>query len=133
MPNPKSADVYVHKKAKIPPLKQPSYGLHSNISDNEDASTRVSSKSQAQRNYVYQKQNVNLDYLNPVVQEIQTPRPNIGSSRLDHARKIECNYDVQQYVAGGQLPHIKPNARLMSVDLDRMDRESKLNGYNGPS
>lgn len=94
MPNPKSADVYAHKaKAKIPPFKLPSYGLHSNISDNEDASTRVSSKSQAQRNYVYQKQNINLDYLNQV-QDVQTPRPQIGS-RLEQARKIECKYEVQ--------------------------------------
>jgi hypothetical protein len=94
MPNPKSADVYAHKaKAKIPQFKLPSYGLHSNISDNEDASTRVSSKSQAKRNYAYQNKTINLDYLNPV-QDVQTPRPQIGS-RLDQARKIESRYDLQ--------------------------------------
>ena len=54
--NPKSADVYAHKAkanllAKLPYHKP----TPSNGSDNEDASTRVSSKSQAQRNYVYQK------------------------------------------------------------------------------
>lgn len=76
--NPKSADLYLHnKKAKMVPHYKQAVGLHSNASDNEDASTRVSSKSQAQRNHVYQKQNVNLEYYQP--RDAQTPSQIIHS------------------------------------------------------
>lgn len=66
--NPRSADLYVYKsKAKMlnrVPTYQPAAGL--NLSDNDDVSTRVSSKSQVQRNYLHQKKNsANLDYCMP--------------------------------------------------------------------
>jgi len=59
--NPRSADIYLHKpKAKLLnklPLYNKIVGQQplSNMSDNEDASTRVSSKSQAKRNQMYSK------------------------------------------------------------------------------
>lgn len=137
--NPKSAD-YVHKaKAKMlqklpaPQLKQ-AVGYRSNASDNEDASTRVSSKSQAQRNHYYQKQNVNLEYLN-AAHDSQTPV--YVSNKLDHVsrRHESYNYDnMNVNVANNhhQLPQIKPNARMNSVDIDRMEREQRLNCYIVP-
>ena len=107
-------------------------GYKSNASDNEDASTRVSSKSQAARNQYYHNKNINLDYLNNAVHDMQTPK---YVKNLEHVnrRPEQYNYDNVNVNAGlAQLPQIKPNARMNSVDIDRMEREQRLNCYIMP-
>lgn len=130
--NPRSADVY-SKKAKMAPHYKQALGLHSNGSDNDDTSTRVSSKSQAQRNHVYQKQNVNLDYYMP--RDSQTPSQILNSKLENKLNKPNYINDKVNQQNGGHesLPEIKPHGRLQSVDLDRMDREKKLNAYLVPA
>lgn len=142
--NPKSADLYMHKaKAKMlaqVPTYKPIVGMgglgHSDISDRDDVSTRVSSKSQAQRNYKYQKANVADYYAVPSHESVQTPSHlNVKLLEPVSRRHEPSKYEVS--TAGSQrqeaLPHLKPYGRLNSVDLDRMEKEQKLAAYLAPN
>ena len=103
------------------------------MSDSDDVSTRVSSKSQAKRNQMYQKQNVQLnDYLH-MPHDSETPRH--ISNKLDNvSRRYEV---VRAEVAKASpsnhlLPHLKPNSRLSSLDIDRAERERRIASYLQP-
>lgn len=87
--NPKSADIYLkNNKAKMAPHYRQALGLHSNGSDNDDTSTRVSSKSQAQRGHGYQRQNANLDYYMGG-RDAKTPSQNLQSKLENNLRKLD--------------------------------------------
>lgn len=119
--------------------------LQSNASDNEDTSTRVSSKSQAHRNMSYQKRVVknyssgshnNVDCLNIATHNSETPRH--ISSKIDNISKryevvrvelAKPKADVHSDLSQNGLPSLKANSRMNSVDVDRVERERRIAGY----
>jgi hypothetical protein len=109
-------------------------GQQSNSSDQDDVSTRVSSKSQAQRSQkAQQKPTVNSnDYLS-LPHNSETPRH--ISNKLDY---VSRRYEVvkaevlKPSPSGHLLPQLKPNSRLNSMDVERVERERRIASYLKP-